>query len=378
MATNAQSSDYVTVATFVVKDEGLESLPEGRESSESIENVVTNDHDPGTVQVSYFDAEEAAEVITSGDYDEANHEAEMQEEDGSQKPWRKGGSTTLWSLPAVRALLDIYEEHEQEYVNKTVRRRVFWEIVAEKMKERGFDYDWCSCRVRFKGMCRKVLSLAMHGRSKLTRRLWWEERVERIMETLDQEFVRMRQARRRTISDTSAASTSFGGGMAFQIPTQVSQVNVSEAAVGGDRDAFQLDSGMQSSTGEHQNKKRRLLLKSQAPKEDCAPAWFHEYVNRRERQWERRLALEEQRHNQIVQLLTQKNELLGKLTGILEKMGSQTNFVKIAPKPPAVIANPIRARRIVSSNGTTMFVPIAPSASNKDSTPQEESQKGST
>lgn len=78
-----------------------------------------------------------------------------------------------------------------------------------------------------------------------------------------------------------------------------------------------------------------------------------------------------------MQLLTQKNELLGKLTGILEKMGSQGNFVKIAPKPPAVIANPIRARRIVSSNGTTMFVPIAPSASNKDSTPQEESQKGS-
>lgn len=81
---------------------------------------------------------------------------------------------------------------------------------------------------------------------------------------------------------------------------------------------------------------------------------------------------------QIVQLLTQKNELLGKLTGILEKMGSQSNFVKIAPKPPAVIANPIRARRIVSSNGTTMFVPIAPSVSNKDATPQEDSQKGST
>ncbi|ROT81622.1 hypothetical protein C7M84_025202 [Penaeus vannamei] len=216
MATNAQSSEYVTVATFVVKDEGLESLPEGRESSESIENVVTNDHDPGTVQVSYFDAEEAAEVITSGEYDEANHEAEIQEEDGSHKPWRKGGNTTLWSLPAVRALLDIYEEHEQEYVNKTVRRRVFWEIVAEKMKERGFEYDWCSCRVRFKGMCRKVLSLAMHGRSKLTRRLWWEERVERIMENLDQEFVRMRQARRRTVSDASAASTSFGGAVAFQ------------------------------------------------------------------------------------------------------------------------------------------------------------------
>lgn len=79
-----------------------------------------------------------------------------------------------------------------------------------------------------------------------------------------------------------------------------------------------------------------------------------------------------------MQLLTQKNELLGKLTGVLEKMGSQSNFVKIAPKPPTVIANPIRARRIVSSNGTTMFVPIAPSTANKDSTPQEESQKGST
>lgn len=39
-----------------------------------------------SLQVSYFDAEEAAEVITSGDYDEANHEAEMQEEDGSHKP----------------------------------------------------------------------------------------------------------------------------------------------------------------------------------------------------------------------------------------------------------------------------------------------------
>nr|XP_027229872.1 uncharacterized protein LOC113821563 [Penaeus vannamei] len=198
------------------------------------------------------------------------------------------------------------------------------------------------------------------------------------MENLDQEFVRMRQARRRTVSDASAASTSFGGAVAFQLPAQASQVNVNEAVVDGDRDAFQLDSGMHSTTGEHQSKKRRLFLKSQAPKEDCAPAWFHEYVNRRERQWERRLALEEQRHNQIVQLLTQKNELLGKLTGILEKMGSQSNFVKIAPKPPAVIANPIRARRIVSSNGTTMFVPIAPSVSNKDATPQEDSQKGST
>lgn len=54
-----------------------------------------------------------------------------------------------------------------------------------------------------------------------------------------------------------------------------------------------------TTTGDHQSKKRRLFLKSQAPKEDCAPAWFHEYVNRRERQWERRLAIEEQRHNQV-------------------------------------------------------------------------------
>lgn len=37
------------------------------------------------------------------------------------------------------------------------------------------------------------------------------------MENLDQEFVRMRQARRRTVSDASAASTSFGGAVAFQV-----------------------------------------------------------------------------------------------------------------------------------------------------------------
>lgn len=43
-----------------------------------------------SLQVSYFDAEEAAEVITSGEYDETNHDAEMQEEDGSHKPCEEG------------------------------------------------------------------------------------------------------------------------------------------------------------------------------------------------------------------------------------------------------------------------------------------------
>ncbi|XP_045622937.1 uncharacterized protein [Procambarus clarkii] len=333
-----ENPDYVTVATFVVKEEGLEAVSEDVASTEEITSVVDEDHsESGNVAVSYIDAVETTVIGSDDPYastDQDNQIMDIEDTDGG------GRSFTLWSLPAVRTLLDIYEEHEQAYVDKTMRRRAFWELVSEKMRKQAYYYDWSSCRIRFKGMCRKVLYLARHGKSKRTQRLWWEKRVERIMEHLEPEFLKI-SARGKTGSSLETSVTCVSPTCSTAASSQVCgesvKSGVGDATITKDK---MLTQGKPS-------KKKRQIEPSEASKETEAPDWFKKYFERKEVLWAKQMAIEEQRHTQVVQLLSQNNELLQKLCNILDKMDSQHNLVKIAPKPSGWVSVPVRAQKVV-------------------------------
>ncbi|XP_069954021.1 uncharacterized protein [Cherax quadricarinatus] len=303
---SADPSNYVTVATFVVKDEGLESVSEDVISTEEITSVVDeNNSESGSVEVSYIDAVETTVTGSDDLYVSAGQDDEVREPEEADGG---GRSFTLWSLPAVRTLLDVYEEHEQTYVDKTMRRRAFWELISEKMKNQGHFYSWSACRIRFKGMCRKVLCLARH---------------------------------------VPTDSVSFGTGNA---PT--------------------ICKGSIPPQGRVSKKKRTVEL-SEEPLINEAPDWFKKYVEGRELMWDKRMAVEEHHHNQVVELLSQNNELLRKLCNAVEKMDSLRSLVKIAPRPsPGCVPVPVSAQRVVCNSGTTVFVPYSNPESRQNSTTQ--------
>lgn len=358
---SADPSNYVTVATFVVKDEGLESVSEDVISTEEITSVVDeNNSESGSVEVSYIDAVETTVTGSDDLYVSAGQDDEVREPEEADGG---GRSFTLWSLPAVRTLLDVYEEHEQAYVDKTMRRRAFWELISEKMKNQGHFYSWSACRIRFKGMCRKVLCLARHGKSKRTRRLWWEKRVERIVEHMDPEFLKIRTHGKtgsllvNFVSPSSSTATTT-----YQVPT--------DSVSFGTGNAPTICKGSIPPQGRVSKKKRTVEL-SEEPLINEAPDWFKKYVEGRELMWDKRMAVEEHHHNQVVELLSQNNELLRKLCNAVEKMDSLRSLVKIAPRPsPGCVPVPVSAQRVVCNSGTTVFVPYSNPESRQNSTTQ--------
>lgn len=80
----------------------------------------------------------------------------------------------IWSRAETLLLIDIYKTHEEQFNNPKITGKRCWNLVAEKMKEKGYNIAADKCDIKFQSLKRTYKSISDHNKKSGQNRKKWE------------------------------------------------------------------------------------------------------------------------------------------------------------------------------------------------------------